>query len=86
MKEFIRQLAEKRDLSKDEAEEAMKEIMSGNASDAQIAAFLVALRLKGETPEEIASFCTIMREFAENIHPDVGDKILVDTCGTGGTG
>jgi len=84
MKEFIRQLAEKRDLSKDEAEEAMKEIMSGNASDAQIAAFLVALRLKGETPEEIASFCTIMREFAENIHPDVGDKILVDTCGTGG--
>src|SRR3989338_2414350 len=61
----------------------MKTIMSGNATDAQIAGFLVAMRMKGETPGEIASMVKVMREFADTIKPAVNSR-LVDTCGTGG--
>ena len=53
MIEFIAKLADKRDLSKDEAREAMNTIMSGKATDAQIGSFLTALSLKGETAEEL---------------------------------
>jgi anthranilate phosphoribosyltransferase len=61
----------------------MKEIMSGQATSAQIAAFLTALRMKGETVEEIIAFAEIMKEFCCRIHPRVKSR-LVDTCGTGG--
>ena len=83
MKQIIQKLVDRKDLTQDEAADAMQTIMSGNATDAQIAGFLVAMRMKGETPEEIASLALIMREFAENIHPEV-EGTLVDTCGTGG--
>ncbi len=83
MKEYINKLIEQQDLGKEEAEEAMKTIMSGGATDAQIAAFLTALRLKGETTEEISACARIMRDFAATIHPKV-EGTLVDTCGTGG--
>jgi len=83
MKQIIQKLVEGRDLTPDEAKEAMHIIMSGNATDAQIAGFLTAMRMKGETPEEIASLAMIMRKFADNIHPKVSGT-LVDTCGTGG--
>ena len=83
MKQIIQKLADNKNLTAEEATDAMQTIMSGNATDAQIAGFLVAMRMKGETPEEIASLASIMRKFAENIHPEV-PGILVDTCGTGG--
>jgi len=79
----IQKLVEGRDLSYEEAGDAMKEIMSGKASDAQIAAFLTALRMKRETADEIAAFATVMRTFCRRIHPKVGGR-LIDIVGTGG--
>ena len=61
----------------------MKEIMSGVATNAQIGAFLTALRMKGETAEEITAFTAVMKEYCHRIHPRVKGR-LVDTCGTGG--
>jgi len=78
----ISKLADKQDLTEHEAEQVMDEIMEGKATDAQIAAFLVALRLKGETIDEITACAKIMRQKAHMINPKV--KFLVDTCGTGG--
>lgn len=57
--------------------------MSGSATNAQIAAFLTALRMKGETVDEITACATVMRKFCRVIHPQVNGR-LVDTCGTGG--
>ena len=83
IRESIQKLIEGRDLSYVEASETLKEIMSGRASDAQIAAFLTALRIKRETVDEIAVFATVMRTFCRRIRPRVSGR-LVDTCGTGG--
>ncbi len=83
MKEFIQKLVEGKDLTSEEAGLAMKAIMGGEAEEAQIASFLTALRMKGETAEEIASMVSVMRDFAEVINPKVLGR-LVDTCGTGG--
>jgi len=58
-------------------------MMSGTATEADIAAFLVALKMKGESPEEIAAMAKVMREYAVKIRPEV-DGVLVDMCGTGG--
>jgi anthranilate phosphoribosyltransferase len=69
------------DLSSDEASGVLREIMGGNASEAQTAAFLIALRAKGETVGEIAGLARTMRELALKVEVD-GD--LVDTAGTGG--
>jgi anthranilate phosphoribosyltransferase len=73
---------EGRSLSEDEAAAVMEEIMSGEATPAQLAAFLVALRLKGETVEEIAGMARVMRAKALRV-PFEGASLL-DTCGTGG--
>ncbi|MFA5866522.1 MAG: anthranilate phosphoribosyltransferase [Actinomycetota bacterium] len=70
------------DLSGAEAREVMDVIMSGAATDAQIAALLTALRMKGETVEEITAFASVMREKAEPVK--LSDGSIVDTCGTGG--
>lgn len=83
MKEFINKAVGGEDLSDGEAQEAMKAIMSGEATQAQIGAFLAAMRMKGETIEEISAFSKVMRKFASSIHPKV-EATLVDTCGTGG--
>jgi anthranilate phosphoribosyltransferase len=83
IKEGIEKLVEKRDLTYSEACEVMKEIMSGNATQSQIASFITALRMKGETIEEITAFATVMKNFCNKIHPKVNSR-LVDTCGTGG--
>jgi len=83
IKEGIRKLIEGRDLVYEESQEIMKEIMSGKATDAQIGSFLTALRMKGETIDEITAFAEVMRKFCHQIHPKVDTK-LVDTCGTGG--
>ncbi len=79
----INKLIERDDLAEDESERVMEKIMSGEATPAQIGALLAALRMKGETPTEMASFARAMQKFATRIHPDV-DGFLVDTCGTGG--
>ena len=84
LQESIKKLSEKQNLTQQEAEQAMNEIMEGRAADAQIAAFLVALRMKGETIDEITACAKIMREKASKINPQA--KFLVDTCGTGGDG
>lgn len=82
--ESIKKLAERTNLTKEEAYAAMNDIMSGGATDGQIAGFLMGLRLKGESVEEIAGCAQSMREKAVRIttkHRDV-----IDTCGTGGDG
>jgi anthranilate phosphoribosyltransferase len=61
----------------------MRNIMSGNTTSSQIAAFLIALRMKGETTIELQAFTEIMKENCQQIHPQVKGR-LVDTCGTGG--
>lgn len=81
IKEAISLLIEKIDLSEAEMAEAMREIMEGKATDAQIGAFLTALRLKGETIDEITGAAKVMREKALSIKAPAG---TVDTCGTGG--
>lgn len=81
LKKYIALAADGKDLSSEEAEAAMNIIMSDGATDAQIAAFLMALRCKGETIEEITSFAKIMRKKASVIP---AAKSAVDIVGTGG--
>ena len=83
IKDNIQKLIDGADLTYEESGEAMKEIMSGKATNAQIAALLTALRMKGETVEEITAFAEVMRENCCRINPHVKGR-LVDTCGTGG--
>ena len=82
MKEYIQKLIQNQDLTSNEAEAAISKIFT-EASDAQIAAFLTALKLKGEKPEEIAGLARGMKKAANTIKPKVKGT-LVDTCGTGG--
>jgi len=83
IKESIHKLVNGADLTYEESTTSMKEIMSGSATNAQIGAFLTALRVKGETAEEITAFTAVMKECCHRIHPTVKGR-LVDTCGTGG--
>src|SRR6476619_2574124 len=82
IKDAIAKLAERADLSEKEAEEALLDIMCGSASPVQIAAYLMGLRVKGETVEEIAGSARAMRARASRIR--VTDPLVMDTCGTGG--
>lgn len=82
IQDTIKKLVEAQDLTTEEAAATMTEIMEGQATDAQIAAFLIALRLKGETVEEITGCAKVMRKKATRV--SVGDAPAVDTCGTGG--
>ena len=83
MKRAIQHLIDGNHLTEAEASDVMRQIMEGQATDAQIAALAVALRMKGETVEEITGFARIMREYAVHV-PVHTDKVIVDTCGTGG--
>jgi anthranilate phosphoribosyltransferase len=83
IREGIQKLIDGANLPFEEAQGIMREVMSGNATNAQIAAFLAALRMKGETVEELIAFAAVMREHCRRIHPHVQSR-LVDTCGTGG--
>lgn len=71
-------------LTEEEAHSLMEEIMSGRATDAQIAALITALRIKGETVDEITGFARVMRQKATRVPS--GAPLLLDTCGTGGDG
>jgi len=84
IKDALARLVERQDLSRAEVAEAMGEIADGGASPAQVGAFLVALRLKGETVDEIAGAAQVMRERVERVRVD--RPVFVDTCGTGGDG
>jgi anthranilate phosphoribosyltransferase len=81
IREAIKMLIDNLSLSEAEMAECMKEIMEGKATDAQIGAFLLGLRIKGETVEEITGAARIMREKAITIKAPEG---VLDTCGTGG--
>jgi anthranilate phosphoribosyltransferase len=81
--DFIQKMIDRVDLTEQEARAAMDEIMAGQASDAQIAGFLTALRMKGETSQELVGFARVMREKAEPLWD--GEVLpVLDTCGTGG--
>lgn len=91
--EAIKKVVERKDLSREEAFLVMDEIMSGSCSDAQIAAFLTALRMKGETVPELCGFAQVMRAKVARVETKTGVRAalsgtdreaLVDTCGTGG--
>jgi anthranilate phosphoribosyltransferase len=84
IKEAIAKAATKKDLNESEMMQAMDEVMGGKATPAQIAAFITALRMKGETVEEVTGAARIMRRKATRI--DARSSIIVDTCGTGGDG
>ena len=82
MQEAIAKVIGGDDLRRDEMADAMNQIMSGEATDAQIGAFLIALRLKGESVDEITGAAAVMREKATPIATK--HDVIVDTCGTGG--
>ncbi len=82
IQDAIQQLISGRDLDRETATAVMDQIMSGEATDAQIGGFLVALRCKGETEDEVAGFTEVMRAKATRISG--GRPPLLDTCGTGG--
>ena len=83
--EFIHKLVDREDLTESEARLAMETLMSGQATEAQTAAFLTALRMKGETPTELIGFARVMREKAEPFW-DGAAVSVTDIVGTGGDG
>ncbi len=83
IRDAIADLVEGNDLTEEEAAGCMQQIMAAEATPAQFGAFVVALRLKGETVDEIVGMARVMREHA--LHVEVAGPLL-DTCGTGGTG
>lgn len=85
VKETIGTLIAGRELAAADAAAMMRSIMTGEATPAQVASVLTALRMRGESPAEIAAFAQVMREHAVRIRPTVSGR-LVDTCGTGGDG
>jgi anthranilate phosphoribosyltransferase len=82
MKYYLQKLIDGHDLSMVESEAAMGQILE-SATDAQVGAFVMGMKMKGETPDEVAGFAKGMLKVANMIRPKV-DGILVDTCGTGG--
>ena len=82
IQDVIAQLVDGKDLTREQAAETMCEFMRGEATPAQMGGFLVALRMKGETVEEITGFAETMRQFATRV--ETSRRPLVDTCGTGG--
>ena len=81
--EALKEVVEGRSLSPEVAEEVMNEILTGKATAVQVASFLTALRMKGESVEEIASMARVLRRHAVRIKPEVGGPII-DVVGTGG--
>ncbi len=84
IQQAIQQILERRDLSRDDMREVMQSIMTGACTPAQIAGFLVGLRMKGETVDEITAAANVMRDLSTRVN--VNKPHLIDTCGTGGDG
>ena len=83
IRECIPLLLENQELTPDQARATMREIMSGDATPSQVAAFLIGLKKKRESAEEITALAQAMRDFAKRISPRINGYLL-DTCGTGG--
>src|SRR5581483_2662370 len=83
---YLHKVAARENLSAEDARLAMLAILNGEATTAQIAAFLAALRTRGETAPELLGFARAMREKVEHVHACVDPMSLLDTCGTGGDG
>src|ERR1700730_13543435 len=91
--EAIKKAVDRVDLTAEEAESVLEQIMTGQCADAQIASLLTALRMKGETVAELSGFARVMRRKAPHVRPlttisaEIGGterEALIDTCGTGG--
>ena len=83
---YLQRVILRESLTAPDAREAMLAILGGESTTAQIAAFLVALRMKGETSDELLGFAQAMREKAPRVDPGLNGEKLLDTCGTGGEG
>src|SRR5579871_6169399 len=83
---YLHAVAEHRHLQTEEARAAMQAILAGEVSAVQIASFLTALRMKGETVDELVGFAGAMREVAARVEVGLPGEPLLDTCGTGGDG
>ena len=84
IKEALNRVVNNLDLTTAEMQDVMRLIMTGQCTDAQIGAFLMGMRMKSETIDEIVGAATVMRELASPVSIDA--ERLVDTCGTGGDG
>ncbi len=84
IQQALNKVVERLDLSRDEMRDVMRQIMTGQCTDAQIGAFLVALRMKSESIDEITAAVEVMRELATPVEINLDNA--VDTCGTGGDG
>ncbi|HZI14234.1 MAG TPA: anthranilate phosphoribosyltransferase [Myxococcus sp.] len=84
LKEALGRVVSRRDLTREEMARIMGQMLAGEATPAQVGAFAVALRMKGETEEEILGAAEAMRACATRIHPRA--EVVLDTCGTGGDG
>ena len=84
IREALNRVVNHLDLTTEEMQSVMREIMTGQCTDAQIGAFLMGLRMKSESIDEIVGAATVMRELAAPVA--VNAERLVDTCGTGGDG
>ena len=83
---FLNRVVDREDLTAGDAEQAMMTILEGSATATQIGAFLVALRMKGETDEEVLGFARAMRAKATPVDAGLAGKPLLDIVGTGGDG
>lgn len=83
---YLERLAAREDLSANDAETAMQHILEGRVSPAQIAGFLMGLRVKGETVDELVGFARAMRQMSVRLDLSIDGETLLDTCGTGGDG
>jgi len=81
---YLHAVTERQNLSTSDAHEAMQRILKGEVSAPRIAAFLVALKMKGETVDELVGFARAMRAMAVRVDAGLNGEVLVDTCGTGG--
>ncbi|MFG1490302.1 anthranilate phosphoribosyltransferase, partial [Oceanospirillum sp. HFRX-1_2] len=84
IQDALSKVVEQLDLSREEMRDVMRQIMTGQCTDTQIGGFLVALRMKSETLDEITAAVEVMRELATPVELDIPNA--VDTCGTGGDG
>lgn len=82
MQSAIKTVTENKDLSREQMTEVMNLIMTGQATDSQIGGFLIGLRMKGETVDEVTAAASVMRELSTKV--EAPGEYLVDTCGTGG--
>ncbi len=83
---YLDRIVRRENLPEADAHRAMSIVLAGQATTPRIAAFLVALRMKGETADEVVGFARAMREAASPVDAGAGVGPLLDTCGTGGDG